>query len=158
MDNKALIEKFYQAFAAADAETMVGCYHQDIEFEDPAFGKLNGETAQNMWRMLIERGKGAIKITYSDVIADEKSGIANWVAEYKFGPQARPVINRITAHFEFKDGKIVKHTDHFDVWNWAGQAIGWMGYALGWSSFLKSKIQQNSNQLLQAYIARKQAV
>jgi ketosteroid isomerase-like protein len=48
MDNKQLIEKFYQCFASADAEGMVNCYADDIEFKDPAFGLLKGNDAKNM--------------------------------------------------------------------------------------------------------------
>jgi ketosteroid isomerase-like protein len=40
MKNSELITKFYTSFANADAEGMVACYHNDIQFEDPAFGPL----------------------------------------------------------------------------------------------------------------------
>ncbi|HWY37910.1 MAG TPA: nuclear transport factor 2 family protein, partial [Bacteroidia bacterium] len=84
MNNKELIENFYTAFTNADAEAMIACYHNDIQFEDPAFGILYKDDAKNMWRMLIKRSKGQIKISFSNVEADEKNGSANWVAEYFF--------------------------------------------------------------------------
>ena len=40
MSNKALIEKYYSSFAAQDIEGMLSCYHDNIQFEDPAFGIL----------------------------------------------------------------------------------------------------------------------
>jgi ketosteroid isomerase-like protein len=40
-----LIETFYRAFAALDAEAMAACYHDEVTFEDPAFGQLQGEQA-----------------------------------------------------------------------------------------------------------------
>jgi ketosteroid isomerase-like protein len=43
MTHTGLIEKFYSAFAHADAEGMVSCYTDDITFEDPAFGVLKGK-------------------------------------------------------------------------------------------------------------------
>lgn len=49
---KSIIEKFYQAFENFDAEGMIEYYHNEIKFEDPAFGVLRGEKAKNMWRML----------------------------------------------------------------------------------------------------------
>ncbi len=63
-----LVEKFYQAFAKLDAETMISCYHNDITFEDPAFGILKGEKAKNMWRMLCEsqKNKGFV-VTSSNI-------------------------------------------------------------------------------------------
>ncbi len=54
---KSVIEKFYQAFEELDAESMIECYHNEIIFEDPAFGVLKGEKAKNMWRMLCDSQK-----------------------------------------------------------------------------------------------------
>ena len=50
----SLITKFYMAFKNLNAETMAGCYHPDVVFEDPDFGKLKGENAKNMWHMLCQ--------------------------------------------------------------------------------------------------------
>jgi len=44
-DEENIIEKFYQAFENLDAERMVETYHDDITFEDPAFGVLRGKKA-----------------------------------------------------------------------------------------------------------------
>jgi ketosteroid isomerase-like protein len=151
VDNTELIKKFYQLFSNADAEGMVNCYHEEIQFEDPAFGILKGEDAKNMWRMLVERSKGQIKITFSDVVANEKTGSACWEAHYTFGQTERKVINKISAQFEFKEGKIVKHTDYFSMWKWSRQALGLSGFLLGWSSFMQKKIQQRSNLLLKSF-------
>ncbi|WP_299159185.1 nuclear transport factor 2 family protein [uncultured Tenacibaculum sp.] len=45
---KTIIENFYKAFSKIDAEAMVQCYHEDIVFNDPAFGTLKGDKAKNM--------------------------------------------------------------------------------------------------------------
>ena len=155
MDNAELIKKFYQSFSNADAEGMVSCYHDEIQFEDPAFGILKGEDAKNMWRMLVERSKGQIKITFRNVVANDKTGSAYWEAHYTFGQTGRKVINKISAQFEFKEGKIIKHTDHFSMWKWSRQALGLSGFLLGWSSFMRKKIQQRSNLLLKSFAAKK---
>jgi ketosteroid isomerase-like protein len=155
MANEALITQFYTAFAKADAETMVSCYGNDIDFEDPAFGKLHGDDARNMWRMLLESSKGNLKITFDKVQADERTGSANWVAEYVFSQTGRKVINKVSAKFEFAEGKITKHTDTFDMWRWSRQALGVSGYLMGWSGYLRRKVQQNTHHLLQKYTAKK---
>jgi ketosteroid isomerase-like protein len=154
VDHTALVETFYTAFATGDAEGMVACYHTDIQFKDPAFGALNKDDAKNMWRMLISRSKGAIKISFDSVQANEKTGSANWKAEYIFSQTGRKVINIISAHFEFKDGKIYKHTDDFNIWKWTRQAMGWKGYVLGWTFFMQKKIQQQSGLLLKKYTGK----
>jgi len=148
MDNKKIIEKFYQSFADANVEAMLSCYHDDIEFRDPAFGLLKGIEAKNMWRMLVSP---KVKITWYNVEADEKTGSANWVAEYIFPPTGRKVINRIAARFEFNDGKIIKHTDYFDFWKWSRQALGITGLLLGWSPMLRNKVRQQAKRQLKNF-------
>jgi ketosteroid isomerase-like protein len=151
MTNENVIDNFYSAFSKGDADAMVACYDNEIIFRDPAFGELKGMQAKNMWRMLVRNSKGDLKITYSRLRADEKTGSANWIAVYAFSKTGRRVVNKISAKFEFKNGKITKHTDEFNLWKWAGQALGWKGYLLGWSPFMKKKIQQQALALLNKY-------
>lgn len=149
--NEQIIEEFYAAFAAQNPETMASCYHPDVIFEDPAFGKLNGKDAADMWHMLIERAKGNLQIEFSDIHANAQSGSAKWTATYHFSKTNRKVVNKIKAYFEFKDGLIIKHTDSFDFWNWSKQALGTPGLLLGWSSFLRKKVQQQALEALRKY-------
>jgi ketosteroid isomerase-like protein len=151
MDNKALIEHFYTCFSNGDGAGMASCYHDQVVFEDPAFGELHGDRARQMWLMLTTRNKD-IDISFSNVRADELRGSANWKAVYHFGPRGRKVVNRISANFEFADGKIIRHKDRFDLWKWARQAMGWKGYLLGWSGFFQKKLQKQTNKLLDNYI------
>jgi ketosteroid isomerase-like protein len=151
MNNAALITRFYESFSRCDAEGMVDCYHREIRFEDPAFGVLNGEEAKDMWRMLIARSKETIRIQFRNIQADEEQGTAEWTATYIFSRTGRKVVNRVSARFAFCDGKIISHTDHFNMWKWSAQALGWKGYLLGWSAIMKKKIQTQSNALLKKY-------
>jgi len=142
MDNTQIMQKFYTSFAAADAEGMVSFYADDIQFEDPAFGPLKGTYAKNMWRMLLKTP--GIKITTSNINADDKSGSADWVAEYTFSLTGKKIINKVSAQFEFADGKIIRHTDRFSFWKWAGQAFGIKGILLGWTPLMKNKVRQQA--------------
>jgi ketosteroid isomerase-like protein len=151
MENKQLIRHFYESFAQNNADGMIACYADDIEFSDPAFGLLKGADAKNMWKMLIERGNGEIKIEFKNIAADEQKGSADWTAEYIFSKTGRKVFNRIHAEFEFKDDKIIRHQDTFDLWKWSKQALGISGLLLGWSSLLKNKIRQNALKSLREY-------
>ena len=148
MSNDAIIAEFYTAFAAADPERMVACYHDDIIFHDPAFGKLVGNDAKEMWRRLIKQSKGQIYIQYSDVSTHDHSGTANWVATYMFSRTGRKVVNHISASFEFKDGKIIRHTDYFDLWKWSRQALGVPGVLFGWTKWMHAKIRKQCLSLL----------
>lgn len=151
MENERLIRHFYESFARSDADAMVACYADEIEFSDPAFGSLKGADAKNMWRMLIERGKGAIRIEFSNIKADAEKGSADWTADYLFSKTGRKVFNEIHAEFEFKNDRIIRHNDTFDLWKWSKQALGLSGLLLGWSSFLQNKIRQNARASLREY-------
>jgi len=142
MDNTQLIQNFYNAFAAGDAEAMVSFYTDDIEFQDPAFGPLKGDNAKNMWRMLLKTP--GIKITTSNIKADDQTGSADWVAEYTFSLTGRKVTNHVHAEFIFNNGKIIKHTDTFSFWKWASQAFGIKGLLLGWTPLMKNKVNQKA--------------
>ena len=146
-----LITKFYRAFQKGDAQSMIDCYHSNIEFHDPAFGPLEGEEAKNMWKMLVSRAKD-LEISFYDVETDGETGSATWEAKYTFSKTNRKVHNIIQARFEFKEGKIIKHRDHFNIWKWCGMALGPMGWLLGWSNLLQSRIRKQSLQLLQKFM------
>lgn len=154
MNNQQLIEQFYTAFAALDAEAMVACYHPEIEFSDPAFGLLKGKDAGDMWRMLIERSGGKLEVTHSNATADAQRGSAEWVARYVFSQTGRPVINRIRAEFEFRDDKIIRHTDRFDLGRWARQAFGFKGWLISIFPALQHKIRQAARQSLSNWQAK----
>ena len=153
--NENTIHKFYTAFANADAEKMCECYHPNVEFSDPAFGILKGKEVCQMWEMLIERSKGNIKIDFSQVKANEHLGSAFWIAKYNFSKTNREVVNTIASKFHFKEGLIIKHTDDFDIWKWAKQALGLKGFLLGWTGFMQNNIQKQARMALNKYSERK---
>ena len=148
--NETLIQRFYTAFQKRDAAGMVACYDANVAFSDPVFTDLKGARANAMWTMLCERGKD-LKIEFKDVRADERSGSAHWDAWYSFSATGRQVHNSIDATFEFRNGKIVKHTDRFDLHRWAGQALGTAGKLLGWTPLLQNKIRAMAAKNLDDY-------
>ncbi|MFT6167362.1 MAG: hypothetical protein ACJAV5_001762 [Vicingaceae bacterium] len=130
---------------------MTACYHDEVVFEDPAFGKLEGERAKGMWKMLLsKKAESELTITFK-VLNNEQ---CEWIANYKYGPNKRPVVNKVSASFEFQDGKIIGHTDHFSLWKWLQQALGTSGLVLGWSTLMKKKVQETTRNLLAKYIAQ----
>lgn len=154
-DLKNTLVTFYEAFQQLDAEKMVGLYHPDVEFEDPAFGKLQGERAMNMWRMLCQSQKGKdFLVNFQVVEADLDKAQVNWEAFYHFSRSGRKVHNKVRATLVFKDGLIVKHLDHFNLYSWSKQALGLKGFLLGHTSFFKKKLHQQTNRLLDDFERR----
>jgi ketosteroid isomerase-like protein len=151
--HKALIRRFYAAFAARDPDTMAQCYHPVVTFSDPAFPMLRGEEASDMWRMLISRGKD-LQLELLAVDADDHGGTATWQATYTFSQTGRPVVNRIDAMFGFRDGLIVRHVDRFPFWRWSRQALGPIGLLLGWSWLLKGLVRKKAAASLHQWRAK----
>ena len=151
-----IITTFYQSFKSLDAESMVKCYHENITFEDPAFGVLKGERARNMWRMLIasQRDK-SFEVYFDSVELSNTSAKAHWEAQYNFSKTGRRVHNSIEAEFILKDGLIFRHTDNFNLHKWAIQALGWKGLIIGWTAFFKHKLQTQTNGLLLEFERKK---
>ena len=123
---------------------MVSHYHHDIVFSDPAFGTLKQEEACDMWRMLISKGGDDLKVDLLSVEEEGDQVKAKWKARYCFGKKKRPVVNEISATFDFQDEKIVRHRDDFDLWKWAGQAMGATGKLIGWTKFFMKKVQKTT--------------
>ncbi len=150
---KTIIDTFYKAFTNLDANTMVSCYHDDIIFEDPAFGILKGERAKAMWQMLCQSQKGKdFKVVVSDIKGNAINGSAHWEAYYTFSKTGRKVHNKIDAEFVFKEGLIIKHTDKFNLHNWAKQAMGLKGLMVGGTGYFSNKLKSQTNYLLSKYI------
>ncbi len=131
---------------------MQSCYADNAVFNDEVFTDLNAEEVRAMWEMFCVKGKD-MQISFSDAVTDGETGSAHWIAHYTFSKTGKKVVNRIKAHFVFADGKIIKHTDQFDFYHWARQALGITGKILGWTSFLREKVKREAMKNLKAYMA-----
>jgi ketosteroid isomerase-like protein len=151
--NARLIAEFYGSFARRDAGGMLACYHPEVTFSDPVFPNLDAARARAMWRMLVERGRD-LEVRASDIEADDARGRAHWDATYTFSATGRKVENRIDAEFEFRDALIVQHRDRFDLWRWAGMALGTKGRLLGWTPFVQNAIRAQAAKGLTAYMTK----
>ena len=149
--HEELIEIFYISFQKLDAEAMARCYHPDIRFSDPVFPNLSASEVGAMWKMLCSQAKN-FEVTFTDVQANEQKGKAHWEARYDFSATGRRVHNKIDAEFEFKDGKIIKHTDTFDFWKWSSMALGPVRFLLGWTPLLRRKVQKQASERLARFV------
>ncbi len=149
--NKELIKTFYRAFQQKDHQTMAQCYHTDAYFKDEAF-ELTGKEIGGMWHMLCERGKD---MTMEFSVAEKDGEVsAHWEPKYSFSQTGRLVHNIIDAEFEFRDGKIIKHIDHFNFWSWSRQALGAPGLLLGWTPLLRRKVKKMAMRNLKKFMQK----
>ena len=152
--NAQVIQRFYEAFQRKDYAAMKACYHDDIEFTDPAFPLLKGDEVMSMWQMLLSGSKDIV-VVFDRVEADEAHGSATWDARYTFSRTGRRVHNIINAEFTFADGKIIRHVDRFSFYRWSKMAFGVTGWLLGWTPILKNKVQKTVAASLQKFRSQK---
>jgi len=150
--NHEVITRFYRAFQQRDWKSMQACYHPDANFSDPVFPVLNDQEVKAMWHMLCENAQN-FSLQFSEVATNQNQGTCRWDARYTFSRSGRHVHNIIQAHFDFKDGLIIRHTDRFNFWRWSSMSLGFTGILLGWSPFLKRKIQTTARKSLMNFIA-----
>lgn len=137
-ENKATIERFYEAFGNCNGAAMTACYAPGAHFHDPAFGDLEGDDVGSMWRMLTGRATD-LEIELREHDADDEGGSAHWIARYTFST-GRPVVNDVQARFRFDSaGRIVDHVDDFDFRRWAKQALGAKGSLIAYLPPLRAK-------------------
>jgi ketosteroid isomerase-like protein len=153
IDHITLITTFYTAFQQRDFKRMNACYDDSIIFNDAVFGLLEGEEVKSMWEMLCKQASD-FSLSFGDIqMLDEEYATCTWTATYTFSKTGRKVVNKVKAHMRLVDGKIVEHTDQFDIWAWSRQALGVSGLLLGWTAFMQRKIQQGARATLERYMA-----
>lgn len=149
--NAELIATFYTCFQKQDGTGMAQCYHDNATFSDPVFLDLHGQHIGAMWTMLCSQAQN-FELSYKDIDADESQGKASWEAKYDFSATGRRVHNKISAIFQFQDGKIIRHQDSFNFWKWSAMALGPTGFILGWTPIIRNKVQQHAAKSLQKFV------
>jgi ketosteroid isomerase-like protein len=152
--NAELIARLYAALGEKNGTAMGACYADNARFSDPVFRDLDAAGVRGMWQMLCARATD-LTVEVSGIEADDTRGKARWIATYTFSKTGRKVRNVIDAEYEFKDGKITRHTDRFDLWRWAGMALGAKGTLLGWTPLVQNAIRKEAMRGLKAFMARK---
>lgn len=156
--SKKTIERLYTAFARLDGAEMQACYGANASFEDEVFKLQGAREIGAMWRMLCEatRSSAASQAHWKLLTSDITDRSAHWEAHYIFSTTGRPVVNRISAEFEFdKRGLINRHRDRFDFWLWSRQALGTPGLLLGWTPFLRNKVRARAAANLRRFLENK---
>ncbi len=153
MNQQSTVERFYEALARADAETMASCYAEGAVFSDPAFPELQTAEVRGMWRMLCRRSKD-LRVEYKVEALSPDHFQVHWDAFYTFSQSGRPVHNSIRANLYLRNGLIVRHVDEFSFWRWSRQALGLSGWILGWTPFLRTAVRKQAAKNLQMFLQK----
>jgi hypothetical protein len=143
--NVALLNRLFNALDAHNHEAMASCYHPEAEFRDIAFHQKGAREIRDMWRMIC-RDETKIEVTIGAVEADDRTGRARVIENYRFGATndpltpGRAVTNEIESRFVFENGLILRQDDDCDPKEWAKQAMGGIkGFLAGHVPFLRRR-------------------
>lgn len=154
-NNRQIIERFYTAFQQLDYKTMQDCYSEDVIFNDPVFGILQGEEAHAMWEMLCKNAKD-FRLSFGDIeLLDEEYATCKWKASYSFSQTGQHVENHVKAYMKVYNGKIIEHSDAFRLSKWLAQAFGWKGVLFGWTGVMKKRVQKRARKRLNEFLSKK---
>lgn len=147
---KKLLDNFYQGMQKQDSQAMNVCYHQDAQFEDPVFGRLDYENVTAMWTMLMSRAQD-FSVEYTVLEAEENRGKVQWIAKYVFSKTGKKITNIVTSEIELKEGKIIHQVDTFNLRKWIGMALGFKGILTGWLPAVQNKVKTQALKGLQQF-------
>jgi hypothetical protein len=103
------------------------------------------------------KGRDDWRLVLVEHAAQGTRGTARWEPHYRFSATGKLVHNVIRATFEFRDGLIVRHDDHFDFYRWSRQAFGPAGWLLGWTPLLRKQVRTRASRNLQQYLETRAA-
>lgn len=149
--DEQLIHTFYSAFQQCDYPVTQACYADHASFSDPVFRHLDAANVRSMWEMFCVNNQ-TLTVKYHKVQLNGDVVTAEWTANYVLSSTGNKVTNHISSRFVIQDGKIVEHTDTFDFYRWAHQALGITGALLAWTPFFKRKVQRSAMTTLQNFI------
>lgn len=150
--NEELLTRFYTALGDSDEAAVAACYATDATYYDPVFRELRGARALAMWQMFCERGD-ALQVRFSDIRANATDGTARWEALYDFSRTGRPVHNRISSRFRFRNGLIHHQKDSFSTYRWASMALGPPGRLAGWAPPFQAVLTRQALTALDSFMA-----
>lgn len=134
--NDEVIKKLYDGLKAGNFNEMKICYDPKVKFSDVAFNLKGIDDVGDMWEMLCTR-EDEIGVSISNIQADEKTGTADWVADYLYPDSSEKpdkqsrIVNKIKATFIFNDSKIIEHHDTCDTVKLAEMVLGPKGKIIG---------------------------
>jgi hypothetical protein len=153
---REVMHRFFAAFDAGDGAAMAACYSPVAHYSDPVFPSLAGDEVGAMWRMLTSRA-AELSVSVEQLGGDDRHATATWIARYLFGPDRRPVVNRVRSRFDLGRGVILTQQDVFDLHAWSAQALGVRGRLLGWTPMVRSAVRRQAAEQLSEFRAAEAA-
>jgi len=126
-----LLVKYLQAIKEQDLKTISSCFHEEAEFYEPAYGKLTGPKIAAWWTFFFAQAKEFHSEFDSLKVNGDKATVhsEHW---YYWNATGAGVHNLVESEFDFKDGKIFRQIDNYNLNAWAFQALE--SKFMGWTN------------------------
>lgn len=155
MTNSQVVERFYNAFSKLDYSEMTALLSQNIIYQDPIFGMLEGEPVFSLWQMKCKRLR-EFSFSYTNIEELDAEYIrCDWKISFFHRPTGDVVTMPGKAYMKIIDGKITEHSDAYKISDWLSVTQGWKGKFFGWMGFMQRKEQNTYRSLLERYIRNK---
>lgn len=152
MTNKEVVEDFFRGFDDLDAERMISCLADDIVYNDPIYGILNGEDVRSLWKMRCKDLSGLSLEIIEFKELDHEYATCKWRSSFFSKSAARQVDMVVTSFMKLRNGKIAEHSDAYKLSDWLAKAYGVTGVFLGWTGWMKKREQKKFHGLLEKFI------
>lgn len=148
--NEKLIQCYLQALQQQDLPTMQMCYHKSITYEDDLFRELKKGDVPAMWEMRFAENP-VWEVEFKDIQASNDWGRVHWTLTYGHTKNGKPKRRHIVARFTFYEGKILYHSDAFNLYNWVKENQGAWWRFLIWFSPLQYFLRAGAHRKLQRF-------
>lgn len=152
MTKLEILQNYYDVFQNLELDKMSNYYHSDVEFYDHAFGTLNKDELMAMWSMLFHKAFKSLTIEVSNIKVVDNIGFAHVECYYTYSLTNRKVHNIIDTTIKFKEDKIIKQIDIFNLKRWAEQSLGWKQSVFAGTTFFKNRLQKQTGTALDKYL------
>lgn len=151
MDNYTIIESFFDALYHENSKLLNSFLTDDIVFEDPIMGRLEGDEVRYWWQLLCEKVQD-FTLEYHKIEVKGDEVYAEWETSYTFYATQRKVRNQLKTQFIIKDGKIESQKDSISYQKWIKQVIGNKASFFIKGTVMQKGIQKQAKALLKAYM------
>lgn len=154
--NKPIVEEFFNAFSVGQVDKMLKLLDENIIYNDPIFGVLNGEEVRDMWMFKCNYLKDfSLTINAIDEL-DEEYATCNWTAKFFRNQTGHYLTMNIKSYLKIDNGKITEQSDAYKLSDWLAKVYGLKGRLFGWTGVMKKNEQIKYRGLLEKYVKASQ--
>jgi hypothetical protein len=146
------ISKLFTAIETGDTYSIMECYHDFSTIYDPIVGTIYGEVAP-YYPSLLATSFLSARIEVTKLVTEKLSGFAEVKIQLTRRESNKVITCRGRLEFEFKDGKICRQVNEYNVWHLMREIDGKPGSLFGMLPSYRRKYKVKILKALNDYYA-----